>query len=52
MNYCDKCNEEVKKDDWRQHITSYLHTNHSGEKYCDICKKIIFLAHPLYFTNP
>jgi len=39
MTYCDKCNIEVKNDEWREHIISYDHTFRYGEKYCNICKK-------------
>ena len=39
MSFCDNSNKEVKNHEWREHIISYNHTFHYGEKNCVICKK-------------
>ena len=44
MTYCDNSNKEVKNDEWREHIISYSHTFHYGEKNWVNCKKIFTIV--------
>ena len=39
MTYCERCDKEIKNDEWRQHIISDWHLLWGREKYCDICRK-------------
>ena len=39
MTYGEKCNKEIKNDEWREHILSVNHLEHEGEKrHCQKCK--------------
>ena len=38
MTYCDHCHIEIRNDAWREHILTFNHSHHTGQKYCDICK--------------
>ena len=39
MTYCNRCDKEIKNDEWRSHLTSHNHIFRYGEQYCKICKK-------------
>ena len=38
MTYCERCNMEIKNDEWNIHLNSSWHSGH-GAKYCDVCKR-------------
>ena len=39
MTYCERCDKEIKKDVWREHLISSWHLAWCGEKFCDVYKK-------------
>ena len=39
MIHCERCDMEIKNDDWREHIITKWHIVWGGEGYCDICGK-------------
>ena len=41
MTYCERCDKEIKNDEWREHICSEKHlvkNNNSSDQYCEVCK--------------
>ena len=38
MTYFERCNKEIKIDDWTEHLSSQEHLEREGETYCDICE--------------
>ena len=39
MTYCESCDEEIKNDEWREHIFTEKHIEFEDKCYCDLCKK-------------
>ena len=45
MTYCEKRNEEISNEEWREHILSDKHIERAGEKrFCQICKTANFTS--------
>ena len=38
MTFCERCNMEIRNNEWNQHLNSSWHLGH-GARYCDVCKK-------------
>ena len=38
MTHCERCNEETKNEEWREHIISGKHLARESRKHCKICK--------------
>ena len=38
MTFCENCNTEIKKHEWRNHILSEDYLESTGESYCEFWK--------------
>ena len=49
MIYCERCNKEIKIDEWSEHITSEEYLEREGETYCDTCEMTFYKSEK--YTN-